>query len=295
MNHLIKREKNEFTCCAEHENGRMESNKLVEQLQQLQEKKWKKWVETFEDEDTHEMVDIECKELLTTETSDEEREVWQQIIPELPKLSDEELNHLQYQVLLTTDIDSTPLVEVLAQRGDVDALSQVGDIAKLQELCEQGNQDAARELYSKFCYGDEEHGIFINRKKAKEYYDLAGDAVYDEWDDSDDPGEEDPSDYEYTLTGDAGTLNAIRKMIDDLCRDYGTPGNEQGLYVPQRLLMRLLVGSDTEYYRGNVLTMEQPAPDKLVITTEADNGYPLLYALRECFDNLEITMKEICE
>ena len=127
MNHLIKREKNEFTCCAEHENGRMESNKLVEQLQQLQEKKWKKWVETFEDEDTHEMVDIECKELLTTETSDEEREVWQQIIPELPKLSDEELNHLQYQVLLTTDIDSTPLVEVLAERGD--ELAATADMA----------------------------------------------------------------------------------------------------------------------------------------------------------------------
>ena len=33
--------------------------KLVEQLQQLQEKKWKKWTETFEDEDTHEMVDVE--------------------------------------------------------------------------------------------------------------------------------------------------------------------------------------------------------------------------------------------
>ena len=266
-------------------------NKLVEQLQQLQEKKWKKWVETFEDEDTHEMVDVEREELLTTETSDEEREVWQKIIPELPKLSDEELRILQ-RISVYTDIDDTPIVEVLAERGDVDALSQVGDVATLQDLCEQGNRDAARELYEKFRYGDEEHGIFINRRRAKEYYDLAGDAVYDEWDDSDDPGNEDPSDYEYTLTGDAGTLNAIRTMIDDLCRDYGTPGNELGLFVPQRLVMQLLVGSDTEYYRGNVLTMEQPAPDKLVITTEADNGYPLLYALRECFDNLEITMKE---
>lgn len=85
-----------------------------------------------------------------------------------------------------------------------------------------------KEAYGELCdlyrYGDEEHGIFINRKKAKEYYDLAGDA---------------------------GTLNAIRKMIDDLCRDYGTPGNELGLFVPQRPLMQLLVGSDTEYYRGN--------------------------------------------
>lgn len=266
-------------------------NKLVEQLQKLQEKKWKRWTEAFEDEDTHEMVDVEREELLTTETSDEEHELWQQIIPELPKLSDEELRTLQRQIL-STDIDDISIVEVLAERGNVDALSQVGDIAMLQELCEQGNRDAARELYLKFYYGDEENGIFINRKKAKEYYDLAGDAVYDEWDDSDDPGEEDPSNYEYTLTGDAGTLNAIRKMIDDFCRDYGTPGNELGLFVPQRLLMQLLVGSDTEYYRGNILTMEQPAPDQLVITTEADSGYPLLYALRQCFENLEITMKD---
>ena len=134
--------------------------------------------------------------------------------------------------------------------------------------------------------------------------------MYDEWDDSDDPGEEDPSTYEYTLTGNADTLNGIRKMIDDLCRDYGTPGrsadkdassseaslkNELGLFVPQRLLMKLLVGSDTEYYRGNILTMEQPTPDQLVITTEADSGYPLFYALHECFENLEISMKEISE
>ena len=169
-------------------------NKLVEQLQKLQEKRWKRWTETFEDEDTHEMVDVEREELLTTETSDEEHELWQQIIPELPKLSDEELWTLQ-RLLVYTDIDDTPIVEVQAQRGDVHAISQVGDVATLQDLCEQGNRDAARELYEKFRYGDEEHGIFINRRRAKEYYDLAGDAVYDEWDDSDDPGKEDPSSW----------------------------------------------------------------------------------------------------
>ena len=126
--------------------------RLVEQLRQLQEKKWRKWVETFEDEDTHEMVDVEREELLTTETSDEEHELWQQIIPELPKLSDEELRTLQRQIL-STDIDNIPIVEVLALRGNVDALSQVGDIATLQELCEQDNQDAARELYEQACSG----------------------------------------------------------------------------------------------------------------------------------------------
>ena len=58
------------------------------------------------------------------------------------------------------------------------------------------------------------------------------------------------------------------------------------------MLMKVLVGSDTEYYRGNVMTMEREAPDRLVITTEADMGEPLLYALRQCFDNLTVEMKE---
>jgi hypothetical protein len=61
--------------------------------------------------------------------------------------------------------------------------------------------------------------------------------------------------------------------------------------VPQQILMKMLVGSDSEYYRGNVLTMERKASDSLVITTEADKGEPLLYALRQCFENLDIDMK----
>jgi hypothetical protein len=82
----------------------------------------------------------------------------------------------------------------------------------------------------------------------------------------------------------------VEKLINDLCQQFGTPDNELGLFVPQQMLMKLLVGSDSIYYRGNVISMERQAPDTLVITTEADKGEPLLYALRECFQNLEIEM-----
>ena len=232
--------------------------------------KYQYWNETFVDEDTHGEVTLLRYDPLEGSTFEkqegEEARLVQIIIDEPYQYSADEIMRV-YKMM-------------------------PNNIELLQICVDKHSKDAAYEMYEKFYYGDEEHGIFINRKKAKEYYDLAGDAVYGEWDDSDDPGEEDPSNYEYSLIGEASTLNAIRKMIDDLCRDYGTPGNEFGLYVPQRLLMQLLVGSDTEYYRGNVLTMEQPAPDQLVITTEADSGYPLLYALRQCFDNLEITMKD---
>ena len=38
--------------------------------------------------------------------------------------------------------------------------------------------------------------------------------------------------------------------------------------------------------------MEQPAPDRLVITTEAEKVEPLLHALRQSFMNLDVEMKE---
>ena len=131
-------------------------------------------------------------------------------------------------------------------------------------------------------------------ERRKHYFDLAGDVPQqyeEEWNEVEDPGEEFPEEFCYTLTGNAQTLDGVEKLINDLCQQFGTPGNELGLYVPQQMLMKLLVGSDSIYYRGNVISMERQAPDTLVITTEADKGEPLLYAMRECFENLNVEMK----
>ena len=112
---------------------------------------------------------------------------------------------------------------------------------------------------------------------------------------SDNPDSKYPSNYEYVLTGNADTLDSVKQLIDTLCQRFGIPENVEdglGMFVPQRILMKVLVGSDTEHYRGNIQYLKREAPDRLVITTEAERGEPLLYALRQCFTNLEIEMKE---
>ena len=48
------------------------------------------------------------------------------------------------------------------------------NIELLLACIEKGDKDAAEEMGYKYARGDEENGIFINHKKAKEYYDLAG-------------------------------------------------------------------------------------------------------------------------
>lgn len=258
------------------------------------------WIEAFTDEDTNEEVEILRYEVEdgTTFEKDEELEMrlTQQLYDAKEQMSDEELKTIWRYSL---PIDNTPLTLARIRRGDEKAASYIEDPTILQNLCDKGNKYAAYELYHKYMWGDEEHGIFISKENAKPYFDLAmqrdyefNDEELNELNEPDEPGEECPEGFRYTLTGDSSTLQAVHTLIDDLCQRFGTPGNELGLYVPQRMLMKVLVGSDTEYYRGNVITMTQEAPDRLIIETEADSGEPLLYALRCSFPNIEVEMEE---
>lgn len=256
--------------------------------------KYKYWTETFVDEDTNEEVELlryEEVEGFTFEKSEgEEERLIQMVMEQKDHIIVEELTKLCSEI-----DDNQELLLERIEKGDEEAAVFIDDPATLQELCDKGNKYAAYELYHKCRWGDEENGIFINKREAKHYFDLAGDVPQqyeEEWDDVDDPGEECPEEFCYTLTGNAQTLDALEKLINDLCQQFGTPGNELGLYVPQQILMKLLVGSDSIYYRGNVISMDRQAPDTLEITTEADKGEPLLYALRECFENLTVEMKE---
>jgi hypothetical protein len=265
----------------------------LEKLNQMLGKHYRRFTEYFTDEETGEEVPVEREEILDTNLSDEERQLIEDIAADVASLSDEDLQEFNSAIGWFKYRQFDEIFKEMVRRGDERGALGIDDVTTLQELSDKGNKYAAYALYEKYRWGDEEHGIFISYMMARRYYDLAGDIPYkDEWDGSDDPGEENPSTYKYFLTGKAGTINGVRILIDKLCQRFGTPDNEFGLFVPQRILMKVLVGADTEYYRGNVMKMEQTAPDRLVITTEADRGEPLLYALRQFFKDLDIEMKE---
>ena len=268
----------------------------IESLLKSLERNHHRYKETFIDEDTGKEVEIERDEIIADDITDEEREQMESIIADVTNLSNEDLETFRVNTMAFWPRPFDELYLERIRRGDEEAAVCINNPAILQELCDKGSKYAAYELYRKSMCGDEENGIFINKREAKHYFDLAGDVpqqYYDVWDDVDDPGEEYPEEFCYTLTGNAETLDAVEKLIYDLCQKFGIPENEEdglGLFVPQQMLMKVLVGSDSIYYRGNVQHIEREAPDHLVIKTEADNGVPLLYALRQCFENLKVEM-----
>ena len=271
-------------------------NTNIERLSQMLKRHFHFWTEAFKDEETGEDVSIERKTILDTDLSDEEQQLIKAIAADIPNLTDEELLRFQEEISYF-DCRTKEQIDIeRVRRGEESLAESIKDVPTLRELCDKGNRWAAYALFQKYYWGDEKQGIFINRQKAKGYYDLAGEIPYkDKWDDSDDPGEPNPGTYEYVLKGNTTNLDAVETLIRDLCKRFGIPENEEdglGLYVPQRALMKVLVGSDTEYYRGNIHYLNREAPDRLVITSEADRGEPLLYALRQCFTDLNIEMKE---
>lgn len=155
----------------------------------------------------------------------------------------------------------------------------------LHRLADEANdKDAMSELAETYRYGDERNGIYINRPLAKEYYEKIG----EQYNPEEDYTEDSPVETDYILKGNAETLKGIRDTINDFCQRFGTPDNEFGLFVPLQPLMKFLVSSDDDAYRGNVLRMDQKDANTLVLHTESNNPGPLYYALHQCFPYLEI-------
>ena len=161
-----------------------------------------------------------------------------------------------------------------------DAFDNPAELHRL--LKEEGNILAGLFLANKYHWGDEANGIFINPEMAKGIYKEIGED-FESWEKEE---EEDPNTVEYIIEGTEEELKAVKVLFDTLNSKYGTPDLFDGVYIPMGVFMQTLVGSS--YYEGNILTLEEDNPNKLILTAELDKPFALLYALREAFDNLKI-------
>lgn len=248
-------------------------------------RKYEYWNETFIDEETNEEVSLLRPNVVDGSTFEknegEEERLVQKVMERKHRLGVNELNRLCYEI-----DDNKELLLERIEKGDEEAALYIEDPVILQELCDKGNKTAAEQMAYKYAYGDEANGIFIDHKRAKQYMELAG----RDYNPKDYEEEDMPREFDYILKGNAETLSGIRTMIDDLCHRFGTPDNECGMFVPLGPVMQALVG--TPYYRGNIMSMNQDAPECLSLHAEANCGGPLLYALRQAFTNLDIEVKE---
>lgn len=263
-------------------------HKLVEQFAELQRKRFRFWMEDFENEDTGEIVSVERSELLVAEPADEEKEILKQICNGVREANTEDLNAFRYEARDShgfSNDDLLPILQELGERGDVPATDALNDIDRLWKMVQKGDKDAAFYLAYRYASGDEEHGIFIDKKQAKELYDLAGWDDYDLNEGSDDECEVVESDY--CLQGDPAELDKVEHDMWVLAEKYGVPDDGLGgMYVPFDILFKKLVGSS--YYEGNITKKRRVAANNLLLHAESSMSEPLLYALRQYYPQIEV-------
>lgn len=245
--------------------------------------KYRTWEDTFINEETGESVTVNRTEIIEgsifPRDEAEEARLVQMIFDAKDQMSDEEL-----KMASCLPVDALPLLLERIRRGDDEAAFYIDDPKILQDLCEKGNKTAAEQMGYKYDAGNEENGIFVNPRKAKEYFDMAGEDYEFQM------PSQDPHEADYFLRGSAQELAQVKALVDQLTQRYGDPDNEFGLFVPMEVLMHHLVGS--KHYEGNLLRMNTDDPACIVLHAEANGMRPLFYALRQKFPNLDIEMQE---
>jgi hypothetical protein len=167
------------------------------------------------------------------------------------------------------------------------------DVSLLNSSILQGNHRVSEHLYDKhrnagfaltlaenYYYGAEEQGIFIDKEKARYYYDLAGEDM-PEMEEDDDLS--DIYTVTFTINGDKQQIGQIAELIKNLATQFGTPDCESGLYLPIMHLTENLVGSNA--YEGNIMSCENNDFDglELKVETNSNGARALKWALQREF------------
>ena len=139
-------------------------------------------------------------------------------------------------------------------------------------------------------WGCERFGRFIDKQKAKKYYDIAQITDDNPLDDEKEYAEyeETPTSFKYTIKGDAGELKALIEKHATMSLD-----NEFGFYAPIQEIMHKLVGTDPNQpkYWGNVLYMSEENGN-LIVEGEANEPEMLGYAILKKYPSMKIKVEE---
>ena len=237
---------------------------------------WRTWEESFTDEDTGETVTVERHEILTTPLFESHEGEAEALLEKVCKDRDTRYNIKDIVWTLST---YTPLnyTRLLVENAD--------------NLGEDDRLWAYKEIGDLYRWGKEEFGFFIDKQKAKEYYDKAGVTDENPLEDSDDHGEPDPCIYTYTVRGEIAPL---KELAEKIANKYGDVENELGLYVPINIFMHYLVGTDPKRYDycGNLLSVDEQ-DGALLLRIETERGETAFsYALVAKFPELEVEIEE---
>lgn len=236
---------------------------------------WRTWEESFTDSDTGDTVTVERHEILTTPLFESHEGEAEALLEKVCNDSDtlRKIKDIVWTLSTYTPLNYTRLL--------------VDNIENLYA----DRRWACKEIGDLYRWGKEEFGFFIDKQKAKEYYDKAGVADENPLNDSDEHGNPDPCTYIYTVRGDIAPL---KELTEKIANRYGDTENELGWYVPMNIFMYYLVGTDPKRYDycGNLLSAEEKDGTlQLMIETERGQN-AFAYALITKFPELEVEFEE---
>lgn len=239
---------------------------------------WRTWEESFTDENTGETITVERHELLTTPLFESHEGEAEALLEKVCKASDtrRKIKDIVKTLSFHTPLNYTPLL--------VDNVGNLYDDDRLW---------AYKEIGDLYRWGKEEFGFFIDKQKAKEYYDKAGVTDENPLEDSDKHDDPDPCIYIYTVRGE---ITPLKELTEKIANKYGDTENELGWYVPMNIFMYYLVRTDPKRadYCGNLLIAEEKDGALLLkFETERDQNAFFAYALKAKFPELEVEIEEV--
>ena len=238
---------------------------------------WRAWEEPYTDPDSGETVSIERYELLDTPLFKSNEGEAEALFGKVCKAGNHLLNNIADVVWILSDFTPLDYTRLLVENAD--------------ELGEDDRRWAYKEIGDLYRWGKEEFGFFIDKQKAKEYYDKAGVTDENPLEDSDEHDDPDPCIYTYTVRGD---ITPLKELAEKIANRYGDVDNELGLYAPINIFMYYLVGTDPKRhdYCGNLLRVEEKN-GALLLKIETERGQnAFAYALKAKFPELEVEIEE---